>query len=70
MQVYSKEHCAKCTIVKNLLSSKNIPYVLIDDYESVLQKAKELNMMEMPIIFINPNEVYSGTEAVKYLKRM
>ena len=70
MKVYSKENCGKCNMVKGILKTKGIFFESIDDIETVIKKSEETGIIEMPIILTPDNDIYSGTEAVRFVKRM
>ena len=70
MKVYSKENCGKCNMVKGMLRAKGLPFEAIDDFETVMEKSEETGMMEMPIIVTPENDIYNGTEAVRYVKKI
>lgn len=67
MKVYSKENCQKCNMVKSILKAKKIEFEAVDDFETVIKKAQETGLMEMPLLEIGDN-IYSGTQAVKFVK--
>lgn len=70
MKVYSKENCVKCNMVKGALKAKGVPFEAIDDLETVMDKVAETNILEMPILVTKEGITLSGTEAVRYVKKM
>ncbi len=71
--LYTTETCSKCLLLKNILDSKNIKYTVIDDLDKVMEKSKELEIMELPIL-ITIGEgieiINSGSQAVIYGKEL
>lgn len=60
IEVFGSKNCSRCTMVKNILTNKKIEftYSLLEDlpqdeYDIKMKKAKEKNMMALPLIFKN-----------------
>lgn len=60
IEVFGSKNCSRCTMVKNILTNKKIEftYSLLEDlpqdeYDIKMEKAKEKNMMALPLIFKN-----------------
>lgn len=66
--LYSTESCSKCMLVKSILKDK-IPYIGMNDTQTVLKKAKELGVTEMPILDVD-NTYFVGSKAVYEAKRL
>lgn len=66
MTLYSN-NCPKCNQAKATLKSKDVLFNYVDDYDTVIKKAQEVNIMEMPLLEVD-GSIYSGTQAVRYAK--
>lgn len=66
MTLYSN-NCPKCNQTKATLNSKDVSFNYVDDYDTVIKKAQELNIMEMPLLEVD-GIIHSGTQAVRYAK--
>ncbi|HTM63597.1 MAG TPA: glutaredoxin 3 [Gammaproteobacteria bacterium] len=58
--VYTKDHCPYCTLAKNLLSAKQIPFseIRVDQNAAELEKMISLsNRRTVPQIFINDQPI-------------
>lgn len=68
MTLYSND-CPNCKTVKNVLMSKDLSFTYVDDYNTVVKKAQEVNIMQMPLLEID-GVIYSGSEAVSKAKEL
>lgn len=61
IELYSTPSCSKCMLTENILNG--LEYSNIKDTSVVIDKAKELDIMEMPILVVG-EKTYSGSEAI------
>lgn len=66
--LYSTANCGKCMLVKNRLDGK-VDYTLVEDRTLILEMARQIDSMEMPILVINGFH-YSGKEAVVMARKI
>ena len=71
IEVYGTKNCSRCTMVKNILSSKGyeVCYKLLEDLDvdvknEVMTKASERGLKSLPIIFLN-NEPVDMKEVIQ-----
>lgn len=69
MTIYSGETCSKCMLLKRIMQQKNIEFNTIEDQDVVQAKAKELSIMELPILEVSETEYYSGSAAIQYINK-
>lgn len=66
--LYSTPSCGKCMLTESLLKDR-IYYQSIKDTSLVIEKANELDNLEMPILQID-NSYFQGIKAVKKAKEL
>jgi len=68
--IIGRKGCSRCTVIKNMLTSKNIDfeYKLLESLSSeesneIVKKATKANQINMPLIFKN-NEIIDIKEVI------
>lgn len=66
IQIYGKENCSNCKILKNILDDRNIPYNYIEDIKTLMIIGSKEKIMSAPIISYNSN-FYSMTKFLEVI---
>ena len=63
-------HCPKCNVLVKKLESKNVPYELVDDIDTVTKLAEEHGVRELPLLICDDNTALGFNEAVKFVNSL
>lgn len=68
MKLYTQKGCSLCMLSKSIMKAKKISFEEFTDEELIRNLANEHSIRTMPMLKNKLGLVFSGQEAVEYLK--